>query len=508
MPATTSEFDYRAAKDERLLLRFRQFRDERAFAELVHRYETMVLGVAQQMLGCGHAAEDVFQATFLVLARDAKRIRNRQAIASWLYGVAYRIAARLSRQRAKQAVALKDDPMVNSDPLRTMSDRAERQAVHDELHELPDRVRTPMVLRYLQGKSNAEVADELNLSESAVEGRLKRGRNQLRIRLARQGVGFVAAIAILETMKTPAIATQPTLVSDTVAACLAGSTSQAGLISDNVTQLANQEMMKMMTTSFTKASLVSCLAVGALTIGWAAVPTWSGALADQAAQRQGEVRLANTPPLAQERPTEIRIAQRQRQRSQPGDRQSSADTSASYDLKSRTPVEQRMLAALQEKTRFEFNDTPLSDVLAFISELHGLQVLVDEQALEDENISVDQAMTMEVKDIRLRSALDLLLRPLHLEAVIRDEVMLITSQSEAEELLETHVYRVDGIQSADDLAALINVIVSAVAPDSWDDVGGPGSISAYGGGLVVSQSQRVHEELNELLQQLSRLGSR
>ncbi len=504
MTDTGPEFDHRAASDEQLLVRFRQHRDERAFAELTRRYESMVFRVARQLLGCQHAAEDVFQATFLVLARDAKKIRNRRALASWLYGVAYRISARLAKQRATQAVPLKDEPMVNSDPLQEICDRDEQQAVHDELHRLPDKIRAPMVLRYLQGKSNLEVAEALGLSESAIEGRLKRGRNQLRIRLARHGIGFVAAVAILEKMNSQAIGSLTSLASNTVAACLATDpASQTGLISDNVTRLAEQEMLKMMTTSMSKMVFVSCLTVGALTLGWAVLPTLSGTLADEIAVGKGEVVLAeSTPTPALTGTTTVRIAQSAIAPAAINER--GPNSTGRFDLKNRAAWELKILAALEQPTRLEFNDTPLSEVIDFLEDLHGIQIEVDTGALEDESIDVaSDTITKDISDISLRSGLRLMLDDLNLTHIIRDEVLMITSQASAEEHCDTRVYKLNLQRSTND--ELIQVIVKTVAHDTWSEVGGPGQIAAFDGGLVILQSQRVHDELNEFFEQIQRL---
>ena len=103
--------------DRQLLERFNARRGaagEAAFAALVARHGPMVLGVCRQILADGHLAEDAFQATFLVLARKARSIRDSDRLGNWLYGVALRTARgarlRLARRREREEI----DTMIRS----------------------------------------------------------------------------------------------------------------------------------------------------------------------------------------------------------------------------------------------------------------------------------------------------------------------------------------------------------------------------------------------------------
>src|SRR5579863_9147096 len=91
------------ASDGQLLERFVNRRDEAAFEVLVWRHGGLVLGVCARVLRHAEDAEDAFQATFLMLARKAGCINQGEALAGWLYKVAYRVALRLRSRTARRA---------------------------------------------------------------------------------------------------------------------------------------------------------------------------------------------------------------------------------------------------------------------------------------------------------------------------------------------------------------------------------------------------------------------
>jgi RNA polymerase sigma factor (sigma-70 family) len=193
------------ASDTALLGRWLEWRDEAAFADLVARHGPMVLGVCRRVLGDVQHAEDAFQATFLVLARKAARLRRPEALPGFLYGVALRLA-RKARGAARRTVRPcpvapeRVDPQRN--PLDVLSGRELLAALDAEVARLPEAYRLPLLLCVLQERSVEEAAGLLGWSSGSVRGRLARGRSLLRQRLTRRGLcPSIAVMALL----TPAV---------------------------------------------------------------------------------------------------------------------------------------------------------------------------------------------------------------------------------------------------------------------------------------------------------------
>jgi RNA polymerase sigma factor (sigma-70 family) len=193
--------------DGQLLERFTRHRDEAAFASLVRRHGPLVAGVCRRLLHCEQDAEDVFQATFLVLARKAASIRKREAVGSWLYGVATRLArqarADAARRQARER-QVGDVPVEDPPPAVIWQDL--RPVLDEAIEGLPRRYRDPFVLCHLQGKTNEQAARELACPLGTVLSRLARARGLLRLRLARRGITLSSGmlVAVLAEHGSPA----------------------------------------------------------------------------------------------------------------------------------------------------------------------------------------------------------------------------------------------------------------------------------------------------------------
>src|SRR5262249_2058647 len=177
--------------DHDLLDRFVAERDQDAYAVLMERHGPLVWSVCRRLLHDSHDAEDAFQAAFLILVRKAASIRRQACLASWLYRVTFRVALHAQSRRAgigprAQQVEVDSMPAPESNSDERCAEI--RPALDDEVNRLPEKYRRPIVLCYLQGKTNEEAARLLGWTKGTVSGRLARARDLLHKRLSRRGV--------------------------------------------------------------------------------------------------------------------------------------------------------------------------------------------------------------------------------------------------------------------------------------------------------------------------------
>ena len=170
---------------------------ELAFACLVERHGPMVLRVCRSVLRDAHLAEDAFQATFLILALKAGSIRGQHSLTSWLYSVAFNVAATArasaARRRSHELKAAQERPLAcPEDPHDDLG-----PVIHEELDRVPDRHRSVLVLCCLEGLTQDQAARQLDLPLGTVQSRLARGRERLRARLERRGLAPSSAVLAL-----------------------------------------------------------------------------------------------------------------------------------------------------------------------------------------------------------------------------------------------------------------------------------------------------------------------
>jgi RNA polymerase sigma factor (sigma-70 family) len=274
--------------DADLLARFADQRDPMALEALVRRHGPIVLGACHRVLGKGPDADDAYQATFLVLARKASNIRKRQALGGWLHGVALNLARQTQtklavrrRREARLGTTMENLPM-DADPSHRLCLEESGSIIDEELEHLPAACRAAIIACYLENNSTAEAAKQLGIPASTLKSRLERGRELLRVRLSKRGVGLsAAALAMVLTEQGRALA-RPALVRATVEAAMSYTISGAAAVSTNVAALAAKGV-KVSALFKLKLAVVATFAVGLVGLA-ATVPITSETDSDSPSQ--------------------------------------------------------------------------------------------------------------------------------------------------------------------------------------------------------------------------------
>jgi RNA polymerase sigma factor (sigma-70 family) len=259
--------DYRVPTDRELLAAFATGNDQAAFTTLVKRHGPMVMGVCRRVLHHFQDAEDAFQATFILLARQSASIRKPESLASWLHGVAYRMAhnARRSASRRRKHEAT-GRPAPSASQTAELEWREVQAIVDDEIQRLPEIYRAPFLLFYLDNCKQADIARQLGIKEGTVASRLTHARRLLQVRLSRRGVALPAVLCLMAVSAEAASAAVPgSLVSSVVqaAAVAAAGGAVAEVTSAKVSALL-EGAHRAMTLSKSRIATLLLLSAGVL----------------------------------------------------------------------------------------------------------------------------------------------------------------------------------------------------------------------------------------------------
>jgi RNA polymerase sigma factor (sigma-70 family) len=385
---------------------------ELAFAELVARHGPMVLRVCRMILRNADDAEDAFQATFMVLARQSRSIRERGSAASWLHGVARRVAlsarSAAARRRAHERRAA-EMTMPSSDDAggNDLGD-----VLHQEIERLPEKYRKAIVLCELEGLTEGQAAQRLEWPIGTVRTRLRRGRERLRGHLLRRGVAPTAVLLGAVGSSDAASRSVPDLLArSTIEAVVQPATTKT--VPAAVSALTAAVCRAMFLTKLT-IPLVALLAVGTaslmavqtLTFTRAKLKPIGSATGTTSARVPAEpaVPIASSPPNLQVSPSTVEI-----------------------------------LAKLQEPLDMVFpRETPLDDVLKYITRATkygdrpsdpGIPIYVDPFGLQEAKKSLKSTVTSNVTRVPLKVTLPRVLAQLGLAYLVGDGVLLISSSS-------------------------------------------------------------------------------
>jgi RNA polymerase sigma factor (sigma-70 family) len=211
----------RGQSDRELVERFLARQDEAVFEALVRRHGPMVYRVCWRVLQHSQDCEDAFQATFLLLAQKLRTVRNRDSLASWLHGVAHRVSLKARAQAAARRQHQRRIAVSEVVPPDDITWKELRTVLDAELASLPESLRLPLILCYLEGRTQEEAAGQLGWSKSTLIRRLDEARAALGRRLTRRGMVWSAALSGVLLSDCVASAALPRgLVGSTVTAAM------------------------------------------------------------------------------------------------------------------------------------------------------------------------------------------------------------------------------------------------------------------------------------------------
>ena len=265
--------ELKRTEDPKLIAAYVNQSDEAAFETLVRKYESLVWNTCCRLLHNRCDAEDAFQATFMLLATRARRIRKPKSLSSWLYGVAFRTASSIRRQRQRETMPFEEtlDGQLPEDVLALVAQRNENELVTAELMLMKDRYKTPLLMFYFLGCTTKDISKTLGLSVAATESRLKRARFYLKSRLRLRGVGFdnrCLGLAI------PVIAMAPGLSLKTIESVAAASLTTGAQLATNLSSIIPQSGAKIMMLKFAcSLSLLCVVSIGLFGHGAIGMPS-------------------------------------------------------------------------------------------------------------------------------------------------------------------------------------------------------------------------------------------
>jgi hypothetical protein len=199
----------------------------------------------------------------------------------------------------------------------------------------------------------------------------------------------------------------------------------------------------------------------------------------------------------------------------PGDTRT-GNSSRFRSLPALSLVEQKIKLALQrDKTTLEFVEIPLSDVINFIKDRHHIAIVFDDNPLKDATIDPTALpVSINVQDISLHSALNLMLSRFNLTYLLEDDVLKITTKEKADATLTMRIYDIHDLVplSGDAAATALNQLVDIlVSTPHWHSGTEHETVKSFNSDglcvIAVSQTQAVHEEIAQLLADLRRLKS-
>ena len=248
------------SEDAELLACYASEQSESAFSELIRRHVDLVYSAALRLVGGDtHRAEDVTQQVFAELARQAQRLTKHPALAGWLYTTTRRMALHTNRTQQRWQAREQEANSMNEllhNPATGPEWNDLRSVLDETMHDLGEKDRLAVLLRYFQNKSLKEVGSALGLSENAARMRVERALDKLRLQLTCKGVTSATAALALVLSNCAVSAAPPTFVTTLASTSFATAATATG------TKLT---LWKLMSMTKLKLGIIGAIVVGGIT---------------------------------------------------------------------------------------------------------------------------------------------------------------------------------------------------------------------------------------------------
>src|SRR5439155_15794134 len=258
--------------DYQLLAQFARENSEAAFALLVERHVNLVYSVALRQTGNAHAAQEIAQAVFVILARKAASLGSKTILSGWLYQTTRLTAANYRRtefrRTRREQEAYMQSVLNESNPSADDHWRQLAPLLDDALCKLGERDRNAIVLRFFENKSLSEIGSALGTSEGAAKVRVNRALEKMRMIFSKRGVTLTGTL-IAAAVSANSIQAAPVGLTTTIVATAAKGTA----IAVTITTLVNGTLK---TLTWLKIKLAAGVGLAALVAGGVAVVASSG----------------------------------------------------------------------------------------------------------------------------------------------------------------------------------------------------------------------------------------
>ncbi|MCD0460490.1 RNA polymerase sigma factor [Roseiconus lacunae] len=426
LAAAIKKADLTASSDADLLDAWSRDKLSEAFTELVSRYSVMVLSVCRRKCRCPADAEDAYQTTFLLLAKNGHKIRRPECLPGWLHRVAQRASmATLQRsielQQSTEQLECSGALSVSDDPLDQIAAQHDAVILDEELAALPDRYRTVLVMQVYQGLRLETMAERFQTSVGTIRGRLQRGRKLLAGRLRRRGV--VPLLAFTSAVTTSVGSAEASLASSQFLHAFGSAKSipHPPIPESLVNPLLSTGKRLMSPWNLAGGAA----AAGTLTL---LLLTPIDGLVDAASGDDPEITVANNQATSTELVRTETIAVTPASESSPA-------TTAQADMpnpdtdRNGSPASEVAKRVQSELDRFGdlTVDSTVGDLASTLQEQLSLPVIMDVRAFDFAQLDRDRTVKYEANEEPVRTVLRKILDPLGLKAVVQNEGLVITA---------------------------------------------------------------------------------